>query len=260
MGAAPPPWRVQEHEDLASTQDAAIEAARAGDPGRLGILARTQTAGRGSRGRSWIAPAGNLNFSVLLRPERPLAPGLYALLAGVALHKALSPFARHLMLKWPNDLLLDGGKLGGILVDASFDAHGTPAWFVIGIGANLASAPHIQGRETAALPPPAPSPRGVADAILRALDNTVDIAADWLVRAHPIGTRLHIETPQRHIDGTFKGITGAGELLLAEEARPISSGEVFLGLYPTPGDRGGIDIEAAVPDPQRSSEAMPCCS
>jgi BirA family biotin operon repressor/biotin-[acetyl-CoA-carboxylase] ligase len=260
MGAAPPPWRVQEHEELASTQDAAIEAARGSDPGRLAILAHTQTAGRGSRGRSWSSPAGNLNLSVLLRPCTPRAPGLYALLAGVALHKALSAHAKNLMLKWPNDLLLGSGKLGGILIDASFDAHGIPAWFVIGIGANLAAAPHIRGRETASLPPPAPNPRDVAEAVLKALDATEDIAADWLARAHPVGTRLHIETPQRRIDGTFKGITGTGELLLAEEARPISSGEVFLGLRAGPGTMGGEDTEAIPKDPQRSREAQPCCS
>jgi BirA family biotin operon repressor/biotin-[acetyl-CoA-carboxylase] ligase len=154
--AAPPSWRVQEHKTLASTQDAAIAAARAGDPGRLAILAATQTAGRGSRGRGWLSPAGNLNLSVLLRPDASVPPGLYALLAGVALHEALSAYAAGLMLKWPNDLLLGGAKLGGILIDASFAAAGVPDWVVIGIGANLAVAPHIAGRETAALPPPAP--------------------------------------------------------------------------------------------------------
>jgi BirA family biotin operon repressor/biotin-[acetyl-CoA-carboxylase] ligase len=256
MESAPPSWRVQAHEELASTQDAAIAAARAGDPGRLAILARGQTAGRGSRGRAWTSPPGNLNLSVLLRPESPHPPGLYALLAGVALHKALSPYAPHLMLKWPNDLLLDGAKLGGILIDASFAADGSPAWFVIGIGANLATAPDIAGRQTAALPPPSPGPRQIADAILNALDSTEDIAGEWKMRAHPAGTHLRIETPNRRIEGTYKSITETGQLILEHHAQPISSGEVFLGLCPRPRRWD----EAIPPDPQHFWEVQPCCS
>jgi BirA family biotin operon repressor/biotin-[acetyl-CoA-carboxylase] ligase len=268
MSAAPPSWRVQAHENLASTQDAAIAAARAGDPGRLAILAHTQTAGRGSRGRGWTSPPGNLNLSVLLRPETPLPPGLYALLAGVALHKALSPYANNLMLKWPNDVLLDGAKLGGILIDASFDSHGTPAWFVIGIGANLAMAPDIAGRQTAALPPPAPNPRDIAENILNALDTTEDIRREWLKRAHQRGTRLHIETSYKNIDGAFQGITETGALRLAHHAEPISSGEVFLGLCPSAPAlepvafrcRARRGNEAIPPDPQHFLEVQKCCS
>jgi len=268
MQPAPPPWRVQAHEALASTQDAAIEAARAGDPGRLAILAHTQTAGRGSRGRGWTSPPGNLNLSVLLRPETPQPPGLYALLAGVALHKALSPYAQNLMLKWPNDLLLGGAKLGGILIDASFAADGTPAWFVIGIGANLATAPDIAGRQTAALLLPARNPREIAETILNALDTTENIPAEWLKRAHPRGTHLHIETPSRRIEGTFQGITETGALRLEHHDEPISSGEVFLGLCPSAPAlepvafrcRARRGNEAILPDPQHFLEAQPCCS
>jgi BirA family biotin operon repressor/biotin-[acetyl-CoA-carboxylase] ligase len=268
MESARPSWRVQAHDELVSTQDTAIEAARAGDPGRLAILAYRQTAGRGSRGRAWASPPGNLNLSVLLRPETPHPPGLYALLAGVALHKALSPYAHTLMLKWPNDLLLGGAKLGGILIDASFDAQGTPAWFVIGIGANLATAPEIAGRQTASLPPPPPNPRDIADAILNALDSTGDIAGEWLMRAHPVGTHLHIETPHKTIDGAFQGVTEIGELILEHHAQPISSGEVFLGLCPSAPALEPVAFrsrarrwdEASPPDPQHFLEVQKCCS
>jgi BirA family biotin operon repressor/biotin-[acetyl-CoA-carboxylase] ligase len=268
MGTAPPSWRVQEHEELASTQDAAIQAARTNDPGRLAILAHTQTAGRGSRGRAWESPPGNLNLSVLLRPQAPHAPGLYALLAGIALHKALSPYAQNLMLKWPNDLLLGGAKLGGILIDASFAADGTPAWFVIGIGANLAAAPKIPGRQTASLPPPAPAPRDIADKILEALDTTNNITDEWLMRAHPIGTPLNIETPHKSIEGTFQGITATGALKVAQHPEPISSAEVFLGLCASAPAlepvafrcRARRGNEAIPPDPQRFLDAPQCCS
>jgi BirA family biotin operon repressor/biotin-[acetyl-CoA-carboxylase] ligase len=182
------------------------------------------------------------------------------LLAGIALHDALTPYTRNLMLKWPNDLLLDGAKLAGILVDATFDATGTPAWFVIGIGANLAHAPEIPGRQTASLPAPAPSPRIIAEAILTALDTTQNITTEWLKRAHPPGTQLSIQTPQRTIEGTFETITGTGALKLHQHAEAISSGEVLLGFCPRPRWGLGVYAEAIPPNPQHSLEAAPCFS
>ena len=226
-GAAPPAWRVQRYACLASTQDAAIAAAEAGDPGRLAILADRQTAGRGSRGRGWTAPEGNLNFSALLRPTSPIRPGFWSLLAGVAFFDALAPYARGLMLKWPNDLLLDGAKLGGILIDAS-------AYLVIGIGANLAASPALEGRRTARLPAPAPDAGVIAEALLAAIDrygaySSADINMAWLDRAHPLGTPLDIYTPQRRVVGPFAGLTPSGALLISGYEDPLTSAEVFIG-------------------------------
>jgi BirA family biotin operon repressor/biotin-[acetyl-CoA-carboxylase] ligase len=187
---------------------------------------------------------------VLLRPDGSLPPGLYALLAGVALHEALSPHAAGLMLKWPNDLLLEGAKLGGILIDASFCAAGAADWLVIGIGANLATAPHIMGRQTAALPPPAPSPRAVAEKILARLDNTGNIAEHWRARAHPMGTFLRLTTATRSIEGCFQGITDAGALRLSGHDEPISSGEVFLAQ---------AAHNSVPPGPRHTEAAQTCC-
>jgi BirA family biotin operon repressor/biotin-[acetyl-CoA-carboxylase] ligase len=224
---AAPAWRVQRYACLASTQVTAIAAAEAGDPGRLAILADAQIAGRGSRGRGWIAAEGNLNFSALLRPEPPLRPGFWSLLAGIALYEALAPYARGLMLKWPNDLLLDGAKLGGILIDAS-------AYLVIGIGANLAASPAIEGRRTAHLPPPAPDPRVIAERLMSAIDaysvaSAAEINAAWLDRAHKLGTFLDIRTPQRRLQGAFAGLTTSGALCIEGQDEPLSSAEVFVG-------------------------------
>jgi BirA family biotin operon repressor/biotin-[acetyl-CoA-carboxylase] ligase len=233
--AVPPAWRLQAHAVLGSTQDVALAAAEAGDPGRLAVMAARQTEGRGSRGRGWTAPAGNLNLSVLLRPERAAPePGRWALLAGVALHAVLSAHvAGGLMLKWPNDVLLNGGKLAGILIDAHLGADGYVTWVVIGMGANLAEAPHIEGRACACLPPPAPPAEEIIAALLPALDlydalPTAEICAAWLARAHGVGTMLDVVTPSRRIAGRFAGLTARGDLMLAGEAAPISAGEVFL--------------------------------
>jgi BirA family biotin operon repressor/biotin-[acetyl-CoA-carboxylase] ligase len=224
--AAPPAWRVQRYACLASTQDTAIAAAEAGDPGRLAILADTQTAGRGSRGRAWTAPKGNLNFSALLRPEAPIRPGLWSLLAGIALYEALAPYARGLMLKWPNDLLLDGAKLGGILIEAS-------GYLVMGVGANLAVAPCIEGRRTAHLPQPAPDPAVIAHSLVSQIDRYSAFSLDsiveaWLDRGHPIGTPLDIHMPQRRLKGAFAGLTETGCLRINGYAEAISSADVFV--------------------------------
>jgi BirA family biotin operon repressor/biotin-[acetyl-CoA-carboxylase] ligase len=225
--AAPPAWRVQTYACLASTQDTAIAAAEAGDPGRLAILADIQTAGRGSRGRGWTAPKGNLNFSALLRPTMPIRAGFWSLLAGIALYEALAPYARGLMLKWPNDLLLDGGKLGGILIDAS-------DYLVIGIGANLVASPVIEGRVTAHLPAPAPDRGVIADRLTAAIDHysafsAADINTAWLDRAHALGTPLDIRTPQRHVKGPFAGLTESGALRIGGYDESLSSAEVSIG-------------------------------
>ena len=229
----PAKWRWQHHPELASTQDAAIQAAHAGDPGRLAILADRQTAGRGSRGRPWIAPAGNLNLSVLLRPNAATPdPGRWALMAGIALHQVLEPHAPGLLLKWPNDLILGGGKLAGILIDSQIGQGPQPDWVVIGFGANLATAPTIEGRQTTQLPPPAPKPGAIAEAILNRLDplaeaSTAYVCQAWLARAHPIGTLLDVRTPQTRVTGAFAGLAATGELLLEGHA-PIGSAEVAL--------------------------------
>ncbi len=208
-----------------------MEAARAGDPGHLAILADAQTVGRGSRGRAWASPPGNLNLSVLLRPgQGHPEPGRWALLAAVSLHEALSPYADGLMLKWPNDVLLHGAKLAGILIDSE---PGEAGFVVIGLGANLAAAPPVAGRATARLPPPAPLATTIAERVVAALDRwgvreTPCLVEAWLARAHPIGTRLDVRTPQRVISGAFAGLTDAGELRVVGEAHSISSAEVFL--------------------------------
>jgi BirA family biotin operon repressor/biotin-[acetyl-CoA-carboxylase] ligase len=232
-------WRLEIFEELTSTSTACAERARAGEAGGLAVLALRQSAGRGSRGRVWQAPEGNLNLSVLLRPRRPAAEaGMFALLAGIAVVEALEslvPLA--VMLKWPNDILLGQAKLGGILIDAVPSGLGLD-WLVIGIGINLREAPRIEGRCTTALGehgvelPPLP----VADAVLERLEHWQDAPAAaimqaWLSRAHGIGTPIEVHAGGRVLQGSFAGLSPTGELLLQSENRieAISTGEVLLG-------------------------------
>jgi BirA family biotin operon repressor/biotin-[acetyl-CoA-carboxylase] ligase len=220
--------------------------AKDGEPEGLAILAETQTGGRGSRGSIWQAPEGNLNLSVLLRPRlRPAEAGIYALLAGVAVADAmtswLAPGAK-LTLKWPNDLLLDGAKFAGILIDAapSFDHVN---WLVIGIGVNLVHAPEIAGRHTTTLAAhgrrlKAPvAAQMVLDRLafwLATLEaaGIESVRNAWLEKAHPIGTPIEVKSMDSVRKGSFAGLSPNGGLLLARDEiiERIDTGEVLLGL------------------------------
>jgi BirA family biotin operon repressor/biotin-[acetyl-CoA-carboxylase] ligase len=232
-------WRLEVFEELASTSTLCAERARAGEAGGLAVLALRQSAGRGSRGRVWQAPEGNLNLSVLLRPRRPAAEaGMFALLAGVAVAEALESITSlAVTLKWPNDILFRQAKLGGILIDAVPSGLGLD-WLVIGIGINLREAPRIEGRRTTALGEHGVElpPQTVANAVLERLEHWQDAPAAaimqvWLARAHGIGTPIEVLAGGKLLQGSFAGLTPAGELLLRSEDRieAISTGEVLLG-------------------------------
>ena len=231
------------HESLPSTSDACIELAEAGEPAGLAILARRQTRARGSRGRSWSEPpVGNLALSVLLRPAGDLpASGVWPLIAGLALHQALAcgHAQGHLSLKWPNDVMLDGRKLAGILIERGLG--GGHDWLVVGFGANLAAAPELPDRVAACLAElgPPPTPDEVAPRLLAALDHWMRLwAAEglpairtaWLDRAHPIGAALAVRVGGAQTAGTFAGLDEDGALLLRHDAgvHRIDTGEILL--------------------------------
>ena len=138
--------------ETGSTNDDAIERARAGAPEGLVVGADRQRAGRGRRGRSWLAAAGHaLLVSVLMRPQvPPVDAGLLPIVAAVGTAEALGPEAR---IVWPNDVLIRGRKVAGILCEMSADQERVD-WAVAGIGVNVRSAPGLDDARWS----PAPSP------------------------------------------------------------------------------------------------------
>ncbi|MFC3532172.1 biotin--[acetyl-CoA-carboxylase] ligase [Vogesella facilis] len=133
-------WTLATADEVDSSNTQLMTRAAQGAPHGLVLAAERQTAGRGRLGRRWQMPLGaGLTFSVLWRFERGLSglAGL-SLVVGVAMVRALRRFDVPVQLKWPNDVLLDGRKLAGILIELSGDALG-PAAVVIGIGLNMAS-------------------------------------------------------------------------------------------------------------------------
>lgn len=241
----PPVWRLQVHEAIGSTSDHCAALAAAGEPAGLAVLALRQTSGRGSRGRGWQSPIGNLSLSVLLRPSGTLSDAAgWPLLTGIAVADAICPLLPDrtaLTLKWPNDVLLRGRKLAGILIDTALDPAGGLRWLVIGLGANLAVAPEVPGRVTACLsdegvapPPPEPFARDLLDRLAHwhsvlSRDGFSSIREAWLARAHPVGTALTVAFADQRIAGEFAGLSPEGHLLLRTPAgvRSFSTGEVL---------------------------------
>lgn len=126
-----------------STNDDLLEAGKQGAPHGTGLAARAQTAGRGRRGHKWDSTAGNLLLSIVLRPcVNPAKYSGLAAVSGLAVLKALDKqgLANEIRLKWPNDLVARGRKLGGILVEAARDNEGKP-FAVCGIGVNVNYVP-----------------------------------------------------------------------------------------------------------------------
>jgi len=184
------------------------------------LVALEQVAGKGRQGRQWVSAAGNFLGSTLveLRAGDP-QPQSLSLAAGLALAEAVDVAvpAQALMLKWPNDLMLLGRKLGGILLERSGDR------VAIGFGLNLASAPVLPDRQAATLEA-AISPQAFAPLLAASFarllelwreDSTAVLVQAWLARAHLHGTRLTVHTGQDEtITGRFAGLEHDGALRL----------------------------------------------
>ena len=144
------PAEIEHFAVSPSTNDRLKQRARAGAAEWTVVLADAQTAGRGRQGRRWSSPPGNLYLSVLLRPAPPSARwSVLPLVAGLALAEALAAEGLEARLKWPNDVMVGGRKVGGILAEASSGADGLES-VVLGIGVNVAVRPHDLPPEVAA--------------------------------------------------------------------------------------------------------------
>jgi len=247
--ALPFGYRATYLPETASTNAHAMRLAFQGAEPALWVWAGRQTKGRGRLGRNWDSPVGNLYASVLLRPVCPpdAISGL-PLLAGLAARETIATLAddpalsARLRLKWPNDLMLDGAKLGGVLIESAVLAGGARA-VVIGTGLNLAAAPAGLGRPVACLrefghaPDPAHALKALAAATARWLDVWADgagfahIRDAWLRHAAPLGALISVKLGAEQIEGRFAGLdeTGALRLRVGGAERRITAGDVLTG-------------------------------
>jgi BirA family biotin operon repressor/biotin-[acetyl-CoA-carboxylase] ligase len=219
--------------------------ARAGDPGNLWVTARSQSAGKGRRGRPWASEPGNLYASLLLIDPSPISKvGTLPLVAGLGVHRALRPFfASHpkaLAIKWPNDLLVDGRKICGILLESEPLADGRLA-VVIGCGINCAAHPENPLYPTTDLAEcgieagPEKIFPSLAAEMARVLAEWnggagfAGIREDWLLAAGGRGGPVTVKRQDSETAGIFEDIDRDGYLLLnvAGERRRISAGDLF---------------------------------
>jgi BirA family biotin operon repressor/biotin-[acetyl-CoA-carboxylase] ligase len=232
-------WRLEVHAALPSTSDRIAQAAGAGEPAGLAVLAHRQTAGRGRAGRGWASPPGNLYLSVLLRPAGPArGAAQWALLAGVALAEAaveVDPEPASLRLKWPNDLLRHGAKCAGILAETALAPDGSLDWLCLGIGVNLTHAPALPDRPTACLGAAEP-PEAFAARLIARLDNWcrcqaaegfAPVRAAWSGFGPELGEALILRDGPVP-GGAFAGLAEDGSLLLEADGirHAIRAGEV----------------------------------
>ncbi|MEB8385997.1 biotin--[acetyl-CoA-carboxylase] ligase [Rhodobacteraceae bacterium KMM 6894] len=235
--------RVLAEVDSTNAEGVRVAATLAGP---TWIMTHRQMAGRGRRGRPWADPVGNFAASLVLRPvEAPGVAALRSFVAALALYDAVERVApmADLALKWPNDVLLGGGKLAGILLESSGQS-GQLAHLVIGIGVNLSQVP-------VAVAPGALSPvslRGetgvqvtpetflmhlaTAYAAREAVflrDGFAPIRADWLGRAARLGQDITARTGQAEVTGRFETVDADGALVLAtaDGRRVIPAAEVY---------------------------------
>lgn len=236
-------YRVASYEVLGSTSDEALARVRAGEAGGLWIVAGEQTAGRGRFGRAWSSPRGNLHASLLLvDPTTPrLAPQL-GFVAGIALIEALHVSAPSVpvQLKWPNDVLSQGAKLAGVLVEGATLANGKFA-ACIGFGVDCAHNPSglaYPATNLAALGINC-TPERLFVALAESCAHWLDIwaggagfskiRAQWLAHAASLGAPIRVGRGDHVLEGVFETIDDDGRLILATPSgrTALEAGELF---------------------------------
>ncbi len=234
-------------EEVGSTNTVALQAARAGDPGPLWVTAERQSAGRGRRGRPWSSAAGNLYSSLLLiDPAEPSVLGQLPLVIALGVRRGLARLPGldedRVRIKWPNDLLIDGAKCVGILIEAERLSDGRHA-VIVGCGVNVATAPHDAPYAVTTLRG-AGSTAGVAEtfeALASGVEAALDIwaagrhfshiRAEWLAGSVGLGQPCRVNLSDRTLEGRFADLDETGRLILeTEDGRSveISAGDVFL--------------------------------
>ena len=230
------------HDTIGSTNAEALARSRDGERGPLWVTAKSQTAGRGRRGRTWVSEPGNLYASLLLTdpapPER--CPEL-SFVAALALHDAIGGripgLSTRVALKWPNDLLIDRNKFAGILIE------GEGASVAIGIGVNCAH--HPGGTDFPATDLATAGVRITPESLFAPLtaamtarlaewnrgEGFAAIRAGWLARAAGLGKPIRVKSGDDELNGQFDTIDDNGRLVLRladGTMRTVTAGDVFM--------------------------------
>jgi BirA family transcriptional regulator, biotin operon repressor / biotin---[acetyl-CoA-carboxylase] ligase len=244
--------RVIAHEVLGSTNAEALNLARRGERGPLWVIAERQSACRGRRGCAWVSQPGNLYASLLLTDPASAEhwPEL-SFVAALAVHDAIAEVAPALApllaIKWPNDLLLAGAKVAGVLLEGEGGKYGA---LVVGVGVNCANHPadmEQPATDLAAAGAPV-APATLLGALARTMLGRIAqwnagkgfaaIRANWLARATGVGGTVRVRLADRELVGRFEALDPAGGLVLRlpdDSATTIAAGDVFMPPSPVSG-------------------------
>ncbi len=259
-------FRIEAHETIGSTNSRAIELAQRGDPGQLWVVARQQESGRGRRGRAWATPPGNLAATLLIVTDRDLKlAATLGFVAGLALAEALeaaAPLAKlaiaadgagrdglQFSLKWPNDVLVGGAKLAGILLESTL-IEGERAAVAVGIGVNVVAHPTD-------VPYPAISLAALgatadAETLFLSLSDAMsdglarwnggrgleEVRRRWLKRAAGLGGEVAVRVEGDVVRGVFETIDEDCRFVIRDETGRlvrIAAGDVHFGAVASAG-------------------------
>lgn len=241
-GSAP----IEFFDEIDSTMLEARRRAERGDLGPVWLIARHQSVGRGRRGRAWMSFDGNLLATYLFATTRtPAEIALLGFATGVGISETIEAMGGvgRATLKWPNDVLIDGAKAAGILIDSGA-LGGGGLWVALAFGLNIAAAPRAIDQPTSSVrmviahDAATPSPLDVFNALRPRLEAWATRLADegfeplrqaWLARAHGLGQDVRVLQGEHTLEGRFAGLSARGELELDTPSgrRLIAAGDVF---------------------------------
>lgn len=230
---------IHRHATLPSTQDLLHRMAEDGAPDGTVVVAEVQDGARGQRGKSWQAPIGGLWMSVLVRPKAAAAGEVLSVRAGLAVAGVLDRYAGipRVALKWPNDLYLEGRKVGGLLCEARW--RGSELWWVVvGLGLNVANPvpPGLEGQATTLSEYDRTlTPQGLLVPLAEALATLGSGAATLSSEERAAFAERHWLKGRRLVEpvrGVAAGIAADGALLVSMEeggTMPVRAASVMLG-------------------------------
>ncbi|MDA0239551.1 MAG: biotin--[acetyl-CoA-carboxylase] ligase [Proteobacteria bacterium] len=242
----PDQFQLRELETVGSTNDEAKRmATEEGAPDGMVIWAHEQTAGKGRRARNWVSKPGNLYSSVLLRPNISAeCAGQIGFLTCLAVYDAVAQHAggkADIHCKWPNDVLLNGKKISGILIEAASLPNAKLDWLVIGCGINLIHYPGDTNYPATSVLEEC----GSAPTVAEMLENYTQTLCDWLRiwqtsgfapvrqawlnRASGLGEKIKVQLDKETLEGIFSKMDDDGALILdtANGVRKITTGDIY---------------------------------
>jgi BirA family biotin operon repressor/biotin-[acetyl-CoA-carboxylase] ligase len=240
-------------DEIDSTNDEAKRLATSGVDGEFIVWAKSQDKGKGRYGKKWISPEGNLYISLLLRPDYDLVISsqlsfVVAVAIGEALNSSINSTSYNMSeinitYKWPNDILFNGKKLCGILLESSIKSNSSVLdWLIVGVGLNISSFPNDLPYEATSLHNESLSDiklNNFVDIFMKSfcyyydiwLNDGFDIIRKkWTARAMGLEEAMTVSSGKDRISGIFEGITNDGSLkltLCGGQSCYVSAGEIF---------------------------------